>query len=158
LSASGSTKRWIALLAWIAVIFIFSTDSFSSSDTSRIIVPVLKFLFPFLSPEQLSLGHAVCRKAGHVLEYFVLGVMVWRALNPDRASQASQAPWKKARLLAVGLVLAVALSDEFHQAFVPSRTSALTDVGYDVIGGMVALMLMSRFRNEPRTLHSHPVL
>jgi VanZ family protein len=152
LSASGSTKRWIALLAWITVIFFFSTDSFSSSETSRILGPVLKFLFPFLSPEQLSLGHAVCRKAGHVLEYFVLGVLIWRALNPDHAA------WAKARLLSVGLVLAVALSDEFHQAFVPSRTSALTDVGYDVVGGMAALMLMSRFRNEPRTLHSHPVL
>lgn len=152
MSASGSTKRWIALVAWIAVIFFFSTDSFSSSETSRIIVPVLKFLFPFLSPEQLNLGHAVCRKAGHVLEYFVLGVLVWRALHPD------QAAWAKARLLAVGLVLTIALSDEFHQAFVPSRTSALTDVGYDVIGGMAALMLMSRLRNEPRALHSHPVL
>ena len=152
LSRSPSTSRWIALLAWIAVIFFFSTDSFSGSETSRIIVPVLKFLFPFLSPEQLNLGHAVCRKAGHVLEYFVLGVLVWRALHPD------QAAWAKARLLAVGLVLTIALSDEFNQAFVPSRTSALTDVGYDVIGGMATLMLMSRLRNEPRALHSHPVL
>ena len=152
LSRSPSTRRWIALLAWIAVIFFFSTDSFSSSETSRILVPVLKFLFPFLSPEQLNLGHAVCRKAGHVLEDFVLGILVWRALNPDHTA------WAKARLLALGLVLAVALSDEFHQAFVPSRTGALTDVGYDVIGGMAALMLMSRLRNEPRALHSHPVL
>ena len=58
----------------------------------------------------------------------------------------------------MALVLVVAVSDEFHQSFVPSRTSALTDVGYDFAGGMAALLLMSRLRNETRPLPSHSVL
>ena len=140
------------MLVWILVIFFFSTDSFSSGETSRIIAPVLKFLFPFLSAEQLHVAHVICRKAGHVLEYFVLGVLAWRA--------TTSTPYARFRpeLLTVGLVLAVALSDEFHQSFVPSRTSALGDVGFDFLGGVIGLLLMLRLRNEPRALPSHSVL
>jgi len=51
-----------------------------------------------------------------------------------------------------------AVSDEFHQSFVPSRTSALGDVGFDFLGGVIGLLLMLRLRNEPRALPSHSVL
>jgi VanZ family protein len=152
LSRSRSINPWIAPLLWIVVIFLFSTDSFSASGTSRFIVPALKFLLPFLSPEQLALGHAVCRKAGHVLEYFVLGIFLCRAFSRGSTD------WMRTGFFAMALLLVVALSDEFHQSFVPSRTSALTDVGYDFAGGMAALLLMSRLRNETRPLPSHSVL
>jgi VanZ family protein len=151
LSRSRSTNPWIAALLWIVVILASSTGSFSEGGTSRFIIPALKFLLPFLSPEQLELGHLVCRKAGHVLEYFVLGILLCRALS------RSSADWIRIGLFAMAVILAVALSDEFHQSFVPSRTGALTDVGYDLAGGMAALLLMSRLRNETR-LPSHSVL
>jgi VanZ family protein len=152
LSRLRTTSRWLPLLLWIVVIFCFSTDTFSSAETSRIIVPTLKFAFPFLSPAQLEIGHLVCRKAGHLLEYFVFGILVWRAWSP-----ADAGPMRPTWLMPV-LILAVALSDELHQLFVPSRMSALTDVGYDLTGGILALLLMARLRNETRTLHSHSVL
>ena len=139
------------MLVWIFVIFFFSTDSFSSGETSRIIAPVLKFLFPFLSAEQLHVTHVICRKAGHILEYFVLGVLAWRAIRSVPMG------WFVPELLTVALVLVVAFSDEFHQSFVPSRTSALVDIGYDFIGGMTGLLLL-RLRNGTRTLYSHSVL
>ena len=152
MSRSPSTSRWVALFLWIFVIFVFSTDSFSDARTSGVIVPLLKFLLPFLSPEQLQLGHAVCRKAGHVLEYFVLGILAWRVFSHGRSG------WARANVLVMAVVFAVALSDEYHQSFVPARTGALTDVGYDFIGGIVALFLIAKIRNEARTLHSHSVL
>lgn len=144
MSTSGNTSSWIALLAWIGVIFWFSTDSFSSAGTSRFLVPALQFLFPFFSPDQLEIAHAICRKAAHVLGYFILGVLAWRAI--------SSAP------LSLALVLAVAAGDEFHQSFVPSRTGTWMDVGYDLVGGMTGLLLMLRLRNETRDLPSHTVL
>src|SRR5262245_6678503 len=150
---SGSTRlRWVALLVWILVIFLFSTDNFSSAETSQWILPALNFLLPSLDSEQLQLVHGICRKAGHVLEYFVLGVLAWRALAVEPGAGL------KPRLLAVAMVLAVALSDEFHQSFVPSRTSSLTDVGYDFIVGLVGLLFVPRFRNETRNLRYHSVL
>jgi VanZ family protein len=132
--------------------FLFSTDSFSSGQTSRFIVPALRFLFPSLSSEQLQMAHLICRKAGHILEYFVLAVLAWRATT------STPVAWIRPELLTLALVVAVALSDEFHQSFVPSRTSALGDVGFDVFGGLMGLLLMLRLRNEPRTLPSHSVL
>jgi len=145
-------RYWFALLAWILVIFLFSTNSFSSAQTSKFFVPALKFAFPFLSPEQLQVGHIIFRKAGHVSEYFVLGFLAWRALRS--ANNHGIRLW----LLSAGLVLLVALSDEFHQSFVPSRVSSIVDVGYDCVGGIAALVVLSRFRNETRTIYSHPVL
>lgn len=152
LSRLRTTSRWLPLLVWIVVIFCFSTNAFSSAETSRIIIPALKFVFPFLTPGQLETGHLICRKAGHLLEYFVLGILIWRAWI-----LADAGPMRSTWLM-LALILAIALSDEFHQLFVPSRTSALTDVGYDFLGGTLALLLMARLRNENRALHSHSVL
>jgi len=154
LSRSVSTKtRWLLLAAWIGLIFFFSTDSFSGHKTSRIIIPVLKFLMPSLSPEQLETGHTICRKAGHVLEYFVLGTLAWRAFRGE-----SRGGGRMVLLKSAALLLLVALTDEFHQSFVASRTSSIIDVGYDFIGGIVALGLLSRFRHEDRALYSHTIL
>ena len=153
LSKSASTSsRWLALLVWILVIFLFSTDNFSGPKTSGVIVPLLHWLFPALSQEGLDLGHSISRKMGHVLEFFVLGVLTWRAFRTNQRYGPSL--WVFSALL----VLVVAVGDEWHQSFVPSRTSSIVDVGYDFLGGMMALLMLSRLRHEPRTLYSHPVL
>ena len=155
LSISASTTKnraWFPLIAWMAVIFFFSTETFSGANTAGIIAGALKFLFPSLSISQLEFWHGVCRKAGHVTEYSILGFLAWRTF--------SIYPWAgpKPKLFAAAFVLVFALSDEFHQRFVPSRTSSLMDVGYDFMGGLIALMLLPRSRNESGTLHSHSVL
>lgn len=151
---SGSIKSrvWFPLVAWIGIIFFFSTDTFSSGHTSGLIVGVLKFLFPFLSPSQLVFWHGVCRKAGHITEYAILGFLAWRSFNIY--------PWSglKSKLFAAAFVLAVALTDELHQLYVPSRTGSLVDVGYDFIGCLIVLMLLPGSKNESRTLPSHSVL
>ena len=150
--ANTERRFWFPLLAWIVLIYLFSTNSFSSSETSRFIVPLLKFLFPWLTASQLALGHLICRKGGHLLEYFVLGVLAWRTLGTGQTSQM------KARMLVTSMIVLVALSDEFHQSFVPSRTSSVNDVGYDLVGGLAALFLISKPRNETRSLHSYSIL
>jgi VanZ family protein len=136
----------------MVVIFFFSTDTFSGAHTAGIIEGILKFLFPFLSSDQLTFWHAVCRKAGHVTEYSILGFLAWRTF--------SVYPWVgiKPKLFAAVFVLAFAFSDELHQFFVPSRSSSLMDVGYDFIGGLIVLMFLPRSRNESGTLPSHSVL
>ena len=120
----------------LAAIFVFSTDSFSSDHTSRFIVPLLKFLSPGLSTVQVEFWHHVIRKAAHITEYCILGILIYRALRTDVTSPAML------RLATVGTIAAVALLDEFHQSFVPSRTSSIVDVGYDCIGGMIAILLL----------------
>jgi VanZ family protein len=151
---SGNTKlqTWLPLIAWMAVIFLFSTDTFSGSNTAGLIKSVLKFLFPSMSISQLDFWHAVIRKVGHVTEYSILGFLAWRAFVVH--------PWAglKPKLFAAAFVLIFALSDEFHQMFVASRTGSLVDVGYDFMGGFITVMMLPRSRNESGTLHSHSVL
>jgi VanZ family protein len=136
----------------MVVIFFFSTDTFSGANTGGLIQGILKSLFPSLSVLELQFWHAVIRKAGHVTEYSILGFLAWRTL--------SGYPWAgpRAKLLAGTFVLVFALSDEFHQLFVASRTGSLIDVGYDFLGGLIMLALLPKSRNESGTLHSHSVL
>lgn len=149
---TASSRVWFSLIAWMVVIFFFSTDTFSGAHTSRFIEPALRFLFPSLSLDQLHFWHGVIRKAGHVTEYGILGYLAWRVFSVYTYAGL------KPKVFAAGFVLVFALSDEFHQMFVSSRTSSLMDVGYDFAGGLIALIVLPRSRDESGTLHSHSVL
>jgi VanZ family protein len=130
------THYWIPVFLMLLIQFTFSTSAFSSDETSRYIVPLLKFLMRNATPEQLQFWHHVVRKAAHVTEYCILGLLVYRAFQVDILN-----PWKL-RILTIVFVAVAASFDEFHQSFVPSRGSSIIDVGWDCIGGLIALMLL----------------
>jgi VanZ family protein len=116
--------------------YTFSTSAFSSEETSRFIVPILKVLLHNPTPEQLLFWHHVVRKAAHVTEYCILGLLVYRAFKVDVAKPMIVG------ILTVVFVAVAASLDEFHQSFVPSRGSSIFDVGWDCIGGLIAIMLL----------------
>ena len=132
-------EYWLPLMLWVGLTYFFSTDNFSAGATSRFIVPILKFILPSLSGDQLNLGHLVVRKLGHISEYFVLAVLVYRAVN------FSQPDFVRVKLNSFGFVLFAAMNDEFHQSFTLYRGASIVDVGYDCLGGFLALWLISRF-------------
>jgi VanZ family protein len=125
-------KNWVPVLFWAALIFVFSTEIFSGGNTAGVLEPVLRYLFPVLSGRTIDIIHVVIRKFGHFAEYFVLAVLVMRALRQEPGIRLSP------RRLALGLALTAlyALTDEFHQAFVPSRSASVADVLLDVFGGI----------------------
>src|SRR5437762_12297978 len=141
-SASGSTKGaggrsgvavltpLLPLLVWVLAIHVFSTDAFSSGETSRYIEPFLRAIFPKFAPEQIDFMHAALRNCRHGAEYFVLGLLAYRALR------ARQTDLVKTIVRAGAFVLLVALTDEFHQMFTASRGPSLMDLGYDCLGGV----------------------
>ena len=151
-SKTTSKPVWLPLIVWMVVVFFFSTDTFSAANTAGIIKSILAFLFPSMTSLQLDFWHGVIRKVGHVTEYSILALLAWRAfvVHPRVGL--------KPRLSAAAFVLAFALSDEFHQMFVASRTGSLLDVGYDFVGGAIVLILLPKSKNESGTLHSHSVL
>ena len=116
---------------------MFSTDAFSNDETSKFIVPFLRAFFPSLSPPQIDFLHLLVRKASHVCEYFVLGLLAYRSLRLDQPDVL------RAKLHTGAFLLLVALNDEFHQLFTVSRGGSLVDVGYDCFGGVIALWLMA---------------
>ena len=143
-------EYWAPLLVWLVIIFFFSTDTFASGQTSRIIVPVLMFFFPRLSPQELDAWHGVIRKFGHVSEYFVLAVFTYRSLKYEQPDLA------QAKLRTINFVVLAAMLDELHQRFTAFRTPSPIDVGYDCLGAVWALWIIATY--ETRRLRTHSVL
>ncbi|MER3427636.1 MAG: hypothetical protein C4334_05990 [Pyrinomonas sp.] len=134
--------RYGPLLAWMALIFFASSGEFSAANTSRIIRPLLLWLFPEISEQALNAVHALIRKGAHFGEYAVLALLAARAfLSSSRALLCRH--WLKISLL---LVISYALFDEYRQSFVPTRTPSLWDSLIDIAGGASALLLIAAWR------------
>jgi VanZ family protein len=134
--------RYGPLLLWMAFIFFASSGQLSASNTSRIIRPLLLWLFPDIGEESLAFVHFIIRKLAHLTEYAILALLAARAFISS-SRQTFRHRWF---LLAGLLVTLYALSDEFHQRFVPSRTGTIVDSFIDIAGGFIALLLLSVWR------------
>jgi len=124
-------KRWWPALAWAIVISGFSTGAFTSENTSRVIIPVLHWLFPHAAMHTLEHIHHLIRKTGHFTEYFVLSWLILRGIRGEK--RETHLRWA---VVAVIIVAAYAALDELHQVFVPGRTAAIGDVLIDTTGGI----------------------
>jgi VanZ family protein len=145
----GTTNRvwrYGPLVIWAALIFIGSTDLLSASHTSSFLTTPLRWLFPNASDATLAVIHFVIRKAGHFSEYAIFALLAARAFRTS-SLRLLRNQWFYISLL---LVIAYSLSDEFHQAFVPSRTASIYDSLIDTFGGLMALVLV-RTRNSLTT-------
>jgi VanZ family protein len=132
-------KYWLPVLIWMTVIFGASADSHSYQHSSSIIMPILRWFFPQMPDSERDAIHHLLRKCCHLAEYAVLGLLVFRALNH---SQNALPPWSWPRVLGTLLIIFLyASSDEFHQSFVPTRTSRFSDVLIDTAGGCVGLLI-----------------
>jgi VanZ family protein len=129
--------RYLPLLFWLAFIFFASSNDFSASNTSQIIGPIVRWLFPDVSPETLATIHIFTRKGAHFTEYAILGFLSARAFSKSR-HQFLRRNWF---LLSAGLIVLYSLLDEYHQSFVPSRTASIFDSFIDMAGGATALVI-----------------
>ena len=134
----------------MAVIFSASADSRSSYHSSLFVEPLLHWLFPHLAENRVQLIHEILRKCAHLTEYAVLALLLWRALRRPVKNDPRPWDWQPVRL-ALMLVMLYAATDEFHQQFVPTRTSLVSDVFIDTAGGslgLLALWLIGRNRKH----------
>jgi VanZ family protein len=83
-------------------------------------------------------------KLVHALLYGVLGWLCVRALRPDARTP-------RRRVVVLGVILAFAWLDEWHQQFVPGRAQDAADWMADGIGAAVAILTSSarRRREQP---------
>lgn len=119
--------RWIPALLMMAAIFLFSASP--STDVQR------------------DWWDPIIYKGGHVIGYAMLTLSLWRGF--DFRVDKRWLLW----LLAVGY----AVTDEYHQSFVPGRHPAVFDVlVYDNAGALFALwmtrILMKRKQPIPEEL------
>jgi VanZ family protein len=125
----------------MALIFSASSDSMSFQHSSRILGPIVRWLFPRLSEDAVNAVVFYIRKCAHLTEYAILALLLWMALRKPVRSDSRPWRWPDARR-ALLLVALYAASDEFHQSFVPSREAAVGDVLIDTIGAVIALFVL----------------
>jgi len=133
-------SRYLPLVAWLAFISYASTASFSASNTSRIIGPLVLWLFPNTSAETLATIQFFTRKIAHFTEYAILGFLAARAFRTSPSPTIS----RRWFWIAAALIIVYALIDEYHQSFVPSRTASIFDSFIDMSGGLAALIFLRK--------------
>ena len=143
-------RAWWPALLWAAMMFVLSTDSFSSEHTSRIIEPILRWFLPAISAASLDFIHHVIRKCAHFTEYFIFFLLLYRGLRGIRRG------WQLApAVLAWFIASGYSALDEIHQSFVASRGASPWDSLLDSTGAFVAslaIYLWFRFRRLPTSI------
>ena len=118
-------------ILWTAALFILSTSYFSAANTSKIIEPILRWIFPSASLATISLMHSLIRKAAHFTNYAILFWLLIRG------------PLEKRPYAALACCVAYAFLDEGHQIFAVGRGPSLYDVALDSSGALFGRFLNS---------------
>ena len=115
-------KNWGPFLLIVVLIFIFSS--------------IPKHDLPDLAQSDLMV-----KKGEHMLGYFLLALTFWYGLSWDKER------WWLAWMVAV----LYAITDEFHQSFIPGRTPLPGDVAIDSIAaglGILVGFVMTKIKED----------
>jgi VanZ family protein len=134
-------KAWIAAILWLILIAIESSALLSANNTSRILYPLLHYLFG-MDWDRFEIWHFYIRKSGHVIGYATLSILLfraWRATLPAMSDVKWTPRWASIAILGTALVASL---DEWHQSFIPTRTGTIRDVILDTCAGLAAQILV----------------
>jgi VanZ family protein len=154
-SRSRLLLHWIPALAGIGVILVESTAAMSAANTSRWLLPVWEKLFGPISAAHWAVVHHYIRKTGHFVGYGTVSLGffdAWR-VSLERRWTEWRVRFRGAAGLALLSTLLLASWDEWHQSFLPGRTSSPRDVALDFCGAVMAqlaaLGVVSLWRRRP---------
>jgi VanZ family protein len=136
--------HWIPALIGIAVIIGESTATMSSENTSRWLLPLWVKLFGPIGAARWDVVHHYIRKTGHFVGYGMVSLGFfdsWR-VTMERRWTEWQVRFRSAAGLAVLSTLLLASWDEWHQSFLPGRTSSPRDVAIDLCGAVAAQLVL----------------
>ena len=91
---------------------------------------------------ELGFDQFLVRKVAHWTEYFILGFLLMRALSAN----SDKLIFKRHIVLSVIVAAVYAVTDEWHQSFVPNRDAKMSDVALDAVGACCGTWLWSRVR------------
>ncbi len=136
--------HWLPAMIGIAVILIESTELMSAQNTGEFLLPLWIKLFGPITPEHWSVVHHIIRKTGHFVGYGLVSLGFfegWRATFKGRARSRG---WLFALVAPLAMISTLSLAswDEWHQSFLPDRTSKISDVGIDFSGAVVAHLIL----------------
>ena len=94
----------------------------------------------------INILNLTVRKATHVLVFGILALLFYKSFEPVRYSF----------LLAWFLTILYAITDEYHQSFMPGRVAAYMDVIYDSFGALLALIMIVAVKNYNELSSKNP--
>ena len=112
---------WIPVIFWCGIIFFFSS------------IPDLKII-------ELGLLDLILRKIAHITEFGILAILFFRAFSETIKNNVSF--WSGFSSFVY------AITDEFHQLYVPGRGPSPVDVLIDTFGIFFALLILKYVRKK----------
>lgn len=106
-------RNYLPVLLWAGFIFFLSSQS-------------------TLPGPETNLADFLFKKSAHMFVYAVLFFFTFRGMNKSKSST------KSLMYLPLLFCILYAVSDEWHQSFVPGRFPTVRDIGYDSIGASIA--------------------
>lgn len=89
------------------------------------------------------------RKCAHATEYAVLAILIIFTINAYATKNYSM----KKILLVILICFIYSLTDEYHQSFVPGRTSLFTDCLVDTTGSIIACIIYTTIKKIKEKIH-----
>lgn len=123
-------KKWLFLILWMLVIFIFSSQANSGEITHDIIGEIIN-----TNSNIIDTLNFLIRKLAHLTEYFILACLTISLLKEYTKEQ------KIIIITTIIFCFLYALTDEYHQSLVPGRSSLFKDVLIDTSGSLIATIV-----------------
>lgn len=141
-------SAWWPVVVGIAVISVESTIWLGADHTSGPLRRFYETIFGPVSDPRWDVIHHYIRKTGHFIGYGLIGLAWLRAwwMSLPRSRYFPDV------LLGLAGTAAIAICDEWHQSFLPNRTSSPWDVLIDCCGAitlcLTAYFFQRLFRSE----------
>ena len=132
---------WLPAAIGVLAICIESTDYLSSANTLEWLRRLWHLLFGAGSETNFAADNYLLRKTGHFVGYGILGLLFYRGWRRSSHILGIRRPRIVDVVFSFACTLSIASADEYHQSFLPSRTSRPQDVAIDVSGALVFLVL-----------------
>ena len=136
--------KWVTLIIWMLIIFLFSNQAYSGETTHSILENILPSI---VNTNNIDILNFIIRKSAHITEYFILTLLTISLLKEYSLKE------RVILLLSLIICFTYACTDEFHQAFVPGRTSLFKDVLIDTSGGLIAVLIyciINKYKKKSR--------
>lgn len=145
MNRSTQILRWLPAVLWMALIGCFSTDPFSGTWSETWLKSCAAWLRLPVTAHGLQIANLVLRKSAHLGEFFVLGVLLHRALAGLRdKSGAVVFGW----VVLAGALYAV--SSELLQTFTVAREPSPLDTALNLAGVLCSQWTLGHIGIRPK--------
>jgi hypothetical protein len=150
----GSRRIWFIVAAWATTIFITSCTFIER----RVFIDFVGRFIPTGVPKQIWVSFwgafgIVVVKAYHMAEFALLCYLLFLLINARWAKKQSVVV-----LTAAAISALYAVSDEWHQTFVPGRGGTWVDVVIDCCGiGLSSAAVMWQIKRRRQCQHGRPI-